>query len=115
VNRHQRLIRAVSIALAYDRSGGIHAIQAGVLNAMEAWAKGDADVDSVAPAVDAVLAALVRLEVALDGNSQTHSRVPTTVMFGGEIRKVCGGECGYLYQERCPDISHVPASEETEQ
>jgi hypothetical protein len=111
--RYQRLTGAISAALAYDRSGGIHAVQAGLLNAMDAWARVDADAETVGPAVDAVLAALVRLEVALDGGSEAQGRVPGTVSFCGEVRKVCGPECAYLYQERCPDKSHV--SEEPSQ
>jgi hypothetical protein len=116
MNRHHRLIRQISIALAYDRAGGIHAMQAGLLNAMESWARADADAEAVGPAVDAVLTALVRLEVALDGGSaaeraEAAGQVPNTVAFMGELHKVCSAECAYLYQERCPDRSHVTEDE----
>lgn len=63
MNRRQ-LTRALWSALAADPAGGIHAMQAGLLNAVEGWSSVDAG-----PAVDAVLAALVRLEVALDART----------------------------------------------
>jgi hypothetical protein len=82
--RYQRLTESISAALAYDRSRGIHAVQAGLLNAMDAWARADADAETVGPAVDAVLAALVRLEVALDGGREVQDRCPDKSQFNVE-------------------------------